>query len=67
VKATPKRKTSDSVEQTLLKARASGLSLRQAAAVSGIPYPTLYAGSRRLGITIAKVYRPRTVKGKVRL
>jgi len=67
IKATPERKTTDSVEQTLLKARACGLTLRQAAAESGIPYPTLYAGSRRLGIRIAKVYRPRTVKGKVRL
>jgi hypothetical protein len=67
VKATPKRKTADSVEQTLLHARACGLSLKEAAAKSGIPYQTLYAASRRLGLVIAKVYRPRTVKGKVRL
>jgi hypothetical protein len=67
VKATPKRKTADSVEQTLLQARACGLSLKEAAAKSGIPYQTLYAACRRLGLVIAKVYRPRTVKGKVRL
>jgi hypothetical protein len=67
IKPTPKRKTTASVEQTLLQARACGLTLREAAEKSGIPYPTLYGASRRLGLTIAKVYRPRTVKGKVRL
>jgi hypothetical protein len=67
VKATPKRKTDESVEATLLKARACGLTLKEAAFKSGIPYQTLYAASRRLGLVIAKVYRPRTVKGKVRL
>jgi hypothetical protein len=61
------RKDNLSSADIVREAAAHGVTLRKAAEAHGVSYQTLYAASRRIGVRVARAYRPRTVKGKVRL